>query len=142
MPYTEQEIKEASVNLIESLNELLTWRWENNKNMLLAEFASGKAEKIISILQQHYTHEWNVKSINSAPNSIKVELGEDTKLIKDQRIFTISPTEQKSVVAILWPWGHGSTYSLRLTLLDTPYEYIQPIPSQSFLSKLIRKLTG
>lgn len=143
MSYTEQEVKEASVNLIESLNELLTWRWEEDKNVLLAEFASGKADKVIAILQQQYTHEWNRKSITNAPTSITNEIGDKAKLIKEQRIFTNSPKfDQKSVVAMLWPWGHGSTYSLRLTLLMTPYEYIQPTPSESFFSKLFQKAKG
>lgn len=143
MPYTEQEVKEASIDLVESLNELLVWRWEEDKNVLLAEFASGKADKVIAILQQQYTHEWNRKSIKSAPNSIKEELDCYAKLIKEQRIFTSSPkNNQRSVAAILWPWGHGSTYSLRLTLLDSPYEYIQSTSSKSFLSRFFQKAKG
>jgi len=143
MSYTEQEIREASSNLIESFNELLTWRWEEEKDVLLAEFASGKAEQVISILQKEYTHEWNRKSIKQAPCTIKNELGSHAKLIKEQRIFTSSPTEnQKSVAAILWPWGHGSTLSLRLTLIKTPYEYIQPIPSEGFFAKFLQRARG
>lgn len=143
MPYTEQEVKEASIDLVASLNELLIWRWEEEKNVLLAEFASGKADKVIAILQQHCAHEWNIKSIKNAPKSIKIELADNAKLIKNQRIFTNPPkNDQKSVVAILWPWGHGSTYSLRLTLLDAPYEYIQPTSSKSFLSRFFQKAKG
>ena len=141
MSYTEQEIKAASVDLIESLNELLTWRWEEGKNVLLAEFASGKVDSVMAILQQHYTHEWNLKSIKNAPITIKTELNAFAKLTKKQCIFTRSPdNNQRSVAAILWPWGHGSTYSLRLTLLDAPYEYIEPIPSDNFLSKFLKKI--
>ncbi|WP_076417986.1 hypothetical protein [Colwellia sp. UCD-KL20] len=141
MEYTEQEIRTASLDLIESFGELLTWRWEEEKNLMLAEFASGKADRVVAILHQEFSHEWNRKSIKKAPNSIKNELGDYSKLIKDQCIFTCSPkNNEKSVVALLWPWGHGSTLSLRLTLLETPYEYVEPQPSANVISKFFKKV--
>ncbi|WP_077343458.1 hypothetical protein [Pseudocolwellia agarivorans] len=141
MEYTEQEIKPASLDLIESFGELLTWRWEEEKNVMLAEFASGKADRVVAILHQKFSHEWNRKSIKLAPDSVKDELGDYAKLIKDQRIFTNTPElDQKSVVALLWPWGHGSTLSLRLTLLETPYEYVEPQPSANVISKFFKKV--
>lgn len=143
MTYTEQEIRTTSDDLVESFGELLTWRWEEEKKVLLAEFASGKTDQVVAILRKQYPHEWDRKSIKKAPCSIKNELGDYAKLIKDQRIFTCSPhNNEKSVVALLWPWGHGSTLSLRLTLLNTPYEYIEAKPSKSIISTFFQKAKG
>jgi len=140
MSYTEQEVRAASVDLIESFDDLLIWHWEADKNVLLAEFASGKADKVISILNQNFPHKWNRKSISKAPISIKQELGNYTKLIKEQCIYTRPPTgNNKIVTAILWPWGHGSTLSLRLTLLANPYVYKEPVPKQGLFTNFIGK---
>jgi len=140
MLYTEQEIRTAAADLIESFNDLLIWKWEEERNVLLAEFASGKSDQVIKTLQKFYSEEWNRKSIKQAPTSIIKELDDYAKLVKEQRAFTNSPqSEQKSVVALLWPWGHGSTLSLRLTLLETPYEYVEPEKKESFFSRLFKK---
>lgn len=140
MLYTEQEIRIVAADLIEAFDDLLIWKWEEDRSVLLAEFASGKADKVITTLQEFYSHEWDKKSIKKAPSSIKDELDDYAKLVKDQRAFTNSPqSNQKSVVALLWPWGHGSTLSLRLTLLETPYEYIEPEKTDNFFSRLFKK---
>lgn len=141
MPYTEQEIRNAAAPLIESFGELLVWRWEDEKHVLLAEFASGKNDKVVAILNKYYADEWNRKSIKNAPNSIIQELAGYAKLVKEQRVFTNSPSEsEKTVVSLLWPWGHGSTLSLRLTLLETPYEYVEAPQSESLIAKVFKKM--
>jgi hypothetical protein len=140
MSYNEEEIRTASQHIIEPLNELITWRWEDDKNVLLAEFASGKAERVIEVLRENFTHEWNKDTIKHLPNSIKAELADKAELTKTQTLYTISPQSEKpAAVAILWPWGHGSTLSLRLTLLTTPYEYIQPTQSNNIFVRFFEK---
>lgn len=141
MKYTEKEIRTAAIDLIETFGELLTWRWEEEKSVLLAEFASGKADKVNAILHQKFSHNWDRKSLKNAPESIKNELGIHARIIKEQRIFTNSPQgDDKSVAALLWPWGHGSTLSLRLTLIETPYTYTKPQPSNNPVAKLFKKM--
>jgi len=139
MSYTEQDIRSASTSLIQAFGDLLTWKWEEEKCVLLAEFASGKAEQVTSILQNNFKDEWNKKSIKKAPQSLIKDLGVHAKLIKEQRVFTNSPDGEKCVTALLWPWGHGSTLSLRLTLIETPYQYVTPPEKKRLLSKLFKR---
>ena len=107
----------------------------------MSEFASGKADKILEVLKQHYPHQWNKKTIKYAPASIKTELGKYAQVTKDQQLFTLSPEPNKpTVVAILWPWGHGSTLSLRLTLLTTPYEYVERTEPNSIFARLLQRI--
>jgi len=141
MSFTEQEIRSAATQLTEAFGELLTWHWEEDKHVLLAEFASGKTDKVVAILNKYYADEWNRKSIKHAPNTMTQELGGYAKLVKEQRVFTNSPTEnEKTVVSLLWPWGHGSTLSLRLTLLETPYEYVEAPQTENFITRLFNKI--
>jgi len=141
MIYTEQEIRHSAKDLMESFGDLLIWRWEEDKNVLLAEFASGKAETIETILKENYANEWCRKTIKKAPKSLIQELNSFAKLVKEQRVFSNSPKDsEKSVVALLWPWGHGSTLSLRLTLLETPYQYTEVPKRESVIKKILKKL--
>ncbi len=140
MSYSEKQIRQEATPIIEPLNELLTWRWEDSKNMLLSEFASGKAERVLNELESHFTHGWDKDSIKYVPNSIKEELGDITKLTKEQKLFTIPPkNNEPTLVAIWWPWGHGSTLSLRFTMLSMPYEYQPPSFSENPIIRIFQK---
>jgi len=141
MSYNEEQITKTSQPILDQLTDLLTWQWEEKKEVLLAEFASGKTEDVLKVLKQSFLHEWDKHSIKKAPKSLLNELGDHANLTKNQTLYTLPPKpNQPTVVAILWPWGHGSTLSLRLTLLTEPYEYTKPIESSSPIKKLLEKV--
>lgn len=141
MSYNEEQIKNTSQPILKQFSDLLTWRWEERKEVLLAEFASGKAEDVLKVLKQSFLHEWDKQSIKGAPQSLLNELGDHAKLSKNQTLYTLPPKpNQPTVVAILWPWGHGSTLSLRLTLLKEPYDYTQPDQPNNPFIKLLEKI--
>lgn len=140
MSYNQKEINNTSESLRNQLTDVLTWRWEEEKQVLLSEFASGKTENVLKVLEQNFTHQWDIRSIKNAPKSLLNELGDHAKLTKNQILFTLPPKpEQPTVLALLWPWGHGSTLSLRLTLLKEPYEYIKPEEPSNPILKLLEK---
>lgn len=140
MPYNEEEIRLAAQHITEPLEELLNWRWEDKKQMLLSEFARGKSEQTLTVLNELFTHTWDKDSAKYAPASVKKELGNFVKLTKEQKIFTSPPVpNQPTVVAIWWPWGHGSTISLRLTMLEEPYKYSETTFSNNPIVRLFQK---
>jgi len=138
--YNEEQIRDSAQPIIDELEDLLKWRWEDNKDMLLSEFAIGKSEAILPVLDQHFTHQWDKNSSKYAPPNLKNELKGLIKLSKDQQVFTTPPQNNKpTLVALWWPWGHGSTVSLRLTMISEPYEYIEPNFSKNPIVRLFQK---
>jgi hypothetical protein len=124
--YSQEKIEEFTQPLIGLLGDQLSWRWEDRFSVMLSEFSRDKKDKTLSTLRQEFQHEWNKKTIKKAPSEIKDHLGPLIKLSKDQLILACPATDSTpAMIALWWPWGHGGTYSLRLALLDSPYECIE-----------------
>jgi hypothetical protein len=138
---TQKEIEQSTESLIEIFGEDYPWQWDERHHALLSEFASNKKEKILTYLTQHFSHQWDAKTIKSAPQVLKQELGSLTKLTKEQQLFTCPASENTpALLAIWWPWGHGSTISLRLTVLEDGYQESEVLaPKDNFLT-VIKKL--
>jgi len=140
VPYSQEKTEEFTRQITPLLGDQLNWRWEDRFSVMLSEFSRDKKDKTLAALRQEFEHEWNKKSIKKAPQEIKDHLGELTKLTKDQLILARPATDSTpAVIALWWPWGHRGTYSLRLALLDTPYEYNESSANDSgFLERLKR----
>lgn len=136
MDINQQQIEEAADKILTALAGTHKWKWEENRKAILSEFSRDKIEQTLKLLQQQFTHQWDRKSIKKMPKSLKAQLGELTKLSKNQYLFT-SPTSENnpSILAIWWPWGHGATVSLRLMILKESYRSPEIIkPKDSFLT--------
>lgn len=125
-----------------SLGDELTWRWEEKMSALLSEFSWEKKERILAILRELFSDEWNRKNINKAPKTLKTELGELANLNKEQLVFTRPASDETPALAVIWwPWGHGATYSIRLKVLNITYSEAElQQAQQSFFSKIVNYL--
>lgn len=121
MSLKQDDIEKVTQDLVDAFGDDYPWRWDEQKNLRLSEFASNKKDKIFVQLEELFDHKWDKKNIRYAPAALKIQLGKLTTLKDKQVIFTSPATEDKPMlVAIWWPWGHGGTVSLRLTaLIDT-----------------------
>jgi len=136
--YSQEKIEEFTHQIIPLLGEQLTWRWEDRFSVMLSEFSRDKKDKTLAAVRQEFEHEWNKKTAKKAPQEIKDHLGALIKLNKDQLILARPATDSTpAMIALWWPWGHGGTYSLRLALLDSPYNYQEPsVNDNSFINRL------
>ena len=141
MRLNQRYVEEITQNIAQAFGSELTWRWEDNHKAMLSEFARNKKDKTLSVLRQQFDHEWNRKTIKKAPKSLIDQLGELTKLSKDQILFTMPAFgAQPAMIAIWWPWGHGATISLRLTAIkDTYIMPERPYQKDSFFT-VVKKL--
>ncbi|MFT5757595.1 MAG: hypothetical protein ACI9LM_002331 [Alteromonadaceae bacterium] len=134
-----EKISSVTQDITKPLEELLKWRWEESRQAILSEFASGKAEQTLAVLRSNFKDEWDRKTIKKAPKDLKDQLGELANITKEQKLFTRPATDQHpATLAIWWPWGHGSTLSLRLTILENSYEYTPQLSTENRLVAYIR----
>lgn len=120
------------------LSDELNWRWEDKQATLLTEFSWEKNERILTILRRLFSEEWHKNNIKKAPKSLKDELGVFANLSKKQLIFTRPATEEMPALAVIWwPWGHGSTYSMRIKILNSNYDDAELKQGQASLIKKV-----
>ncbi|MGJ8691313.1 MAG: hypothetical protein ACSHW0_02390 [Thalassotalea sp.] len=141
MSLQQHEIESVTEYLVEIFGDEYPWRWDEQKNVRLSEFASNKKEKIFALLQSEFDHQWDVKNIRYAPGPLKIKLGALVKLQKNQVVFTRPAKDDKPMlVAIWWPWGHGGTVSLRLTALTDTYHPGEIKHKKDSIFTIIKKL--
>jgi hypothetical protein len=142
MNFSQQQLEHHTESLRQQLRSDLVWQWDDRLSVLLTEFAQNKSQDVITILRDVFAHEWNKKNIKKAPKDLKNQLGDLITLNKEQKIFTLPAADetQPTMVAIWWPWGHGSTYSLRLMLLNDSYEFHLPENSRANFVSFFKRL--
>ena len=115
-------IEEITLPLRQQFNTEINWRFDDKFNVMLSEFSQMTSVNVLTELRELFPHEWDVKNIKTSPLSLFDQLSGFTELTKQQLIFTMPAQDlQPAFVAILWPWGHGSTFSLRIKPLVSSY---------------------
>ena len=136
------DVEQIAKPLIELCGEQYPWRWEEDKGILLSEFASNKKDKVFSLLTEYFEHQWHSQNIRFIPDQIKLELGDFSVLKGEQVIFTSSSdyNNTSQLVALWWPWGHGGTISLRVSVLECSYSLDDIKPQSTGLFQYIKGL--
>ncbi|MCJ8320507.1 MAG: hypothetical protein MJK12_12790 [Colwellia sp.] len=123
MNVSQENLECVFKDIIKDLGEVFIWQWDDKRQSLLTEFSRNKKDLALPKIEQLFTDEWDKKTIKKSPDALKIQLGSLAGLVKEQRLFTSPAKDGKpAVLAIWWPWGHGGTYSLRLTVLADSYD--------------------
>ena len=97
---------------------ILTWKWDDWVGTFLAEFNIDKESDVRTILEKHLPVLWDSSSINKAPKVVQ-ELDEHLGGLRPtQYLFCSDPSDEVFVFCAWWPWGNGSTVSLRVALYN------------------------
>ncbi len=106
--------KELCKELLDDFDQVLSWKWDNGFNALIAEFPTEKQTEVRSILERHLGITWDSNSIRKAPDTIKVKSGDLGDLRDKQLLFTTDPEAGVLIFAAWWPWGNGEVISVRI----------------------------
>ena len=118
----EEQIQTYGKDVIEVLSSIVKWQYDEFHKVMLAEFSVDKQDQVLFTLQQVLPISWDVKTIKKAPDEAIHYAGTFSKLVKQQKLFSTNLERNPKVMAVLWPWGHGATVSIRLFLTNTsPY---------------------
>jgi len=123
--YSSEQIETLTTELRRSLGDNISWKYEEKLAVMLSEFAQNKSDVVLDNLRITLTDEWQSKTAKKLPKAIKEQLGDLSKLAKNQRILAMPAKDSfPAIVALWWPWDHGGTYSLRIKILENSYENI------------------
>ena len=130
----EEQIHTYGKDVITALASEVKWKYDDFHKAVLAEFSVDKQAKVFFTLQQFLPVNWDVKTIQKAPEEVKHYAGAFSKLIKHQKLFSTNIERHPKIMVAWWPWGHGATISVRLFLTNTsPY-----VIKTGFIHKLTR----
>ncbi len=97
-----------------TLEEQLQWKWDSRFETALAEFQTVDQEIVEQAIGQFLTAVWDPSTIDDAPEEIQLIVGQFGGLMPGQRFFHSDLSQEEFLFAAWWPWGNGTTISLRV----------------------------
>ncbi|MBN1365596.1 MAG: transcriptional repressor [Syntrophaceae bacterium] len=121
------EMEDSCKELMNAFEGVLSWKWDNRFETVLAEFGVEKIDNICEILKQYFSTMWNRSSIKKAPDTVQRINVDLNDLWPGQLLFTTDTNRDAFVYCAWWPWKNGKTISLRVApfykeLLDSELE--------------------
>lgn len=90
--------------------------WEYDERFITALYCyeSAKSGQVKAVLTEMFENGWDYKSYKKGGKTVKKLVKELSGLKKEQALHTSG--EELLIYAVLWPWGDGTTISLRIGL--------------------------
>lgn len=98
--------------------EVLSWKWDSRFGTALAEFPIDNERKVRELLGSHLGGSWDSSSINKASDTLQMIAGRLGGLRVGQMLFAPDSNKDDFVFGVWWPWGNGSTVSVRVAPYD------------------------
>lgn len=93
---------------------VLSWKWDDRFQTVLAEFDVDNKTHIHDVLENRLGKIWNTTNIEKAPVVVQTIINGFGGLMPGQLLFTSNPGLEGLVFCAWWPWGNGKTISIRL----------------------------
>ena len=100
--------------LVTALPHFLKWEWDEQTNGGLAILEVDAGERVLSIIEAQFPHQWNRKTLRRAPLPIRTAVKDLGGLRDQQRVFVKVLASDLAMLGLWWPWGHRGTISIRL----------------------------
>ena len=114
MNLKKSDLEKISRKLLSASRGVLSWKWDQRFEALLAEFSADKRDEFRSILERDFSNVWDSSNIREAPDIVKMCNNRFGGLRSGQLLFTTDPSQDVFICGAWWPWGDGRTISLRI----------------------------
>jgi hypothetical protein len=108
------ELNGTLEGLVGSLSDSLKWEWDDRFGGVLAAFEVADKNRVFGVIDTQFSQAWDSASISDAPDSVSGALQNFGGLTTNQLLFTSDLTQDVILLALWWPWGDGTTISIRL----------------------------
>lgn len=112
------ELSESNLSsIIEALGEAfsdsLKWEWDDRFSGVLAAFEVTEKDRIFAVLNSRFGQAWDSTNISNAPDSVSSVIQDFGGLAANQLLFTSDWNHDVFLLGFWWPWGNGTTISIR-----------------------------
>jgi len=99
--------------LYEALPDSLNWEWDDRFDCVVAAFEVDEAEAMLKLVSAQLTQQWDRSGILGAPRTVQKASKDFGGLNRGQLLLAGGLTQEIMLLGLWWPWGHGSTISIR-----------------------------
>lgn len=132
-PELVEQFQAVCTQLITSGSDLFSWDWDNRFLAAISTFKRPDEQRVLGLLEEVFSKQWTSES-DLTPDD-KELVGSCGGLFPGQRLFLSGAARAPVLVAMWWPWGDGTTISLRVRIVvsgldkETALEYLNPFRS-------------
>lgn len=101
-------------DLVAAFSNSLSWQWDDRFDGVLAEFDIENKDYILETISNKLGHSWDSASISTAPRTVRKAMKNFGGLQAGQLLFTSEADQDVILLGLWWPWGNGTTISIRL----------------------------
>jgi hypothetical protein len=129
------EVDAVLARLAEGTLELF-WDFDSRFDTAVGRVSAPDDAPLLGLLDECFPHNWDHQSIDGAPDVTRAIADSAGGLRPGQRLWTLDPADSPLLYAAWWPWGSGTTFSLRVGCIAAD------AGEQQALTKKIRSLFG
>jgi hypothetical protein len=100
-------------SLADAFSDSLIWEWDNRFGGILAAFEARDKDRVFGIISSQLAQVWDSANINDAPTRVSGALKNYGALKPGQLLFISDFTQDVILLGLWWPWGNGTTISIR-----------------------------
>ena len=101
-------------NLADALSESLGWQWDGRFGCVLTTFETSDKDRVSGVVSSLLDQAWNSTNMDDAPARVGAAIKDFGGLNPGQLLFSSELAEGIILLGLWWPWGNGTTISLRL----------------------------
>jgi hypothetical protein len=113
-----EKFKEICSQISSSMPSSYQWQWDERFHVALIVFEKEDMGAILSTVSNEFDHQWDASTISSASGPIGELVNSFLGILPGQIIFTCEQGAGLILFAAWWPWGNGSTISLRIGIFS------------------------
>jgi len=95
---------------------VLSWKWDDRFETVLAEFGVETKDKVRAILERYLSSTWDSANVGTAPEIVRTIDSDFGGLRPGQWLFSSDPDQDALIFCAWWPWGNGKSISIRIGL--------------------------
>jgi hypothetical protein len=128
------QIDAALQRLADGTRELV-WDWDRRFGTAVGRVSDPDHLAVLTLADDCVAHRWDHETIDDAPNLVREICNGWGGLRPGQLLWASDPTETPLLFAAWWPWGSGTTFSLRIGC-----QMGDDAPAQTEMVKRLRSL--
>jgi hypothetical protein len=109
-----EHLQNICAGIVDAFAGTLAWKWDGRFEASQAEFSSADGEAIRQTLAGILVDVWDSTTIAGASDFVKTQANNFGGLRPGQLFFSSDPGADALILGAWWPWGNGTTISLRL----------------------------